>query len=547
MFTWAIVKIFRIPSSFAAPLITFLLALGIYLLTIAPDLTWAHFGVDGGELVAAATTLGIPHPPGYPIYVLLGKLFSLLPLGTIPLRFNLFSAVSMAVAAAFVTAISQSAYQHVSQSASQSSSLSPQFSALSPSVTTGLTFAFAPLVWSQAVITEVYALNLACLALFLWLLLTERRAFWAGVALGISMTTHLSSALMLPLALWGVGRGRAPHLFAGFLLGLTPFLLLPLFALNPTPVVWGDPTTLPGWLWGITGRLYASNVLALPLGQWGERLTEWGFMLLVQFSPLGLPLLVYGLYRARRGKATGEEQVPDNPATYNPVAPPLRTTHHVIIFTAFSYFFYAFTYTSIDAIIFWLPGLLLLSILLTFGLERLGKWGWVLPLLLLALNFDTINLRDEVGPRPRAIQLLQAMPQGAILLSPGDETIFTLWALQQGEGVRPDLILVDNNLFAFAWYRQRLAQLYPQLAALAEDNVPRFRAENQNQQPVCEVTLRQPESFICYGLDFESNDPQSPPILYSPHRTPFAPALVGAKSCSHCSYCPITPGAAAPG
>lgn len=529
MFTWDIVKIFRLPSSFAAPLITFLLALSVYWLTIAPDLTWAHFGVDGGELIAAATTLGVPHPPGYPTYVLLGKLFSLLPLGTIPFRFNLFSAVSMAIAAAFVTVLSRSA-------------LSPQPSALSTPIITGLTFAFAPLVWSQAIITEVYALNLACLALFLWLLLTERHAFWVGVALGISMTTHLSSGLMLPLALWGVGRGRAPHLLAGFLLGLTPFLLLPLFALNPTPVVWGDPTTLPGWLWVITGRLYASNVFALPLVHWPERLAEWGGIPFIQFTPLGLPLLLYGLHQVSRSE-TIRGTVSANLSTND--AP--RTTYHGIIFTALAYFLYAFTYTSIDAIIFLLPGLLLLSILLTFGLERLGKWGWVLPLLLLALNFDAINLRDEVGPRPRAIQLLQVMPQGAILLSPGDETIFTLWALQQGEGVRPDLILVDSNLLAFAWYRQHLAQLYPQLTALAEDDVPRFRAENQSKQPVCEVTLRQPESFICHGSDLESNNPQPPPILYSPHRIPFAPVVAGAESRPHYPNRPITPRAAAPG
>ena len=64
-------------------LATAMVALGIYLLTIAPDLTWANASPDGVELITASATLGIPHPPGYPTYVVLGKLFSLLPMGTV--------------------------------------------------------------------------------------------------------------------------------------------------------------------------------------------------------------------------------------------------------------------------------------------------------------------------------------------------------------------------------------------------------------------------------------------------------------------------------
>jgi hypothetical protein len=489
----------RKPHLNSAPLITFLLALGVYLLTIAPDLTWAHWGVDGGELIAAATTLGVPHPPGYPTYTVLAHLFTTLPIGSIPFRFNLFSAVSMAFAAAMVTMISQSACQPVSLSAcqplsTQPSALSPQPSALSTPVFIGLTFAFAPLVWSQAVITEVYALNLACLALFLWLLMTKRPAFVVGLALGLSLTTHLSSGLMLPLALWGVGRGRVPHLLSGFLLGLTPFLLIPLLAQNPTPVVWGDPSTLSGWLWLITGQLFASNVFALPLAQWPNRLAEWGWTLFIQFTPAGLPLILYGLVSSFKFRVSSSKHLALS--TQHSVLSP-----HAILITSLSYTLYAFTYTSDDAVVFLTPAVLGLSILLTFGLRPLGRWGIVLPLTLVALNFGAINLRQEVGPRPQAEYLFQAIPPQALVLTPGDETLFTLWALQQGEGQRPDIILVDTNLFAFDWYRQRLARLYPHLTALTVDDSVRFRQLNQTQQPVCEITIHQPETLVCYGIN----------------------------------------------
>ncbi len=47
------------------------LAFLVYWLTAAPDLTWAHQGSDGGDLLAAAVSGGVPHPSGYPLYTLL--------------------------------------------------------------------------------------------------------------------------------------------------------------------------------------------------------------------------------------------------------------------------------------------------------------------------------------------------------------------------------------------------------------------------------------------------------------------------------------------
>ncbi|MFB3896495.1 MAG: DUF2723 domain-containing protein, partial [bacterium] len=66
-----------------------LVALVIYLLTLCPTV---YVG-DSGELTAAAYTLGIAHPPGYPLLCLAGKIFTWIPLGDIAYRINLLSAV----------------------------------------------------------------------------------------------------------------------------------------------------------------------------------------------------------------------------------------------------------------------------------------------------------------------------------------------------------------------------------------------------------------------------------------------------------------------
>ena len=70
--------------------------LPIYLATLAPGLTFEHYGTDGGDLITAARTLGVPHPTGYPTYTLLAWLFSHLPVGIIAYRVNLLSAISAA-------------------------------------------------------------------------------------------------------------------------------------------------------------------------------------------------------------------------------------------------------------------------------------------------------------------------------------------------------------------------------------------------------------------------------------------------------------------
>jgi hypothetical protein len=85
--------------------------------------------------------------------------------------------------------------------------------------------------------------------------------------------------------------------------------------------------------------------------------------------------------------------------------------------------------------------------------------------------------------------MLQVMPPDAILLTPGDPTIFTLWYFQHVEGRRPDLVLVDTNLFAFAWYRQRLQGQYPALDGLERDDLENFRRINQARRPVCLASL----------------------------------------------------------
>jgi len=452
------------------PGIVALVALSVYVLGLAPDLTWSHHGTDGGELATAAATLGIPHPPGYPSYVLVGHLFSRLPLGgSVAYRMNLLSAVSAAAAGGLATAAAGHWIGGIKRRAAP--------------LAAGLALAFMPLVWSQAIITEVYALNLALLAAFLWALLRRRAAWVVGLLLGLSVTTHLTSAMMLPLALTCTARKRWWSLLGGLLLGLLPFLAPPLLAQSGSPVIWGRPERLMGWVQLVSARIYGPNLFGLPAEQWADRALAWGRLFFAQFAWVGAALLPVGVSVSWSRK---------------------RKEHVAVLATAGLYAAYAFTYGTADAAVFFLPGLLLLILPLADALAsiennddaqetgdhyRCRALVFLLPLALLMLNFNGLDLSDDWQVRRLVEPVLEKAPPGAILLTTGDRATFSLWYLHYAEEQRPDVILVDSNLLAFEWYRQRLAQRHPSLGRLQQDNLEAFRAHNVRFRPLCEVTF----------------------------------------------------------
>ncbi|MEZ4511899.1 MAG: DUF2723 domain-containing protein [Chloroflexota bacterium] len=522
-------------------------ALLVYLLTLAPDLTWRSHGGDGGELIAASVTLGVPHPTGYPTYVLLGKLFSLLPIGTVAYRFNLFSAVAMA-AAVGLTAVT----------------LHTRFSRTT-SLAASLTLAFAPLVWSQATITEVYGLNLLAVAAVVWAVVNKRPLFQTTLLYALALTTHATSLLLLPLVAWAVwetftaegakdakeekdkrvevqsyrqtgchtresGHPYATQLdsrlrgndistvlkrtlrslhplrfkfLLGFLLGLAPLLALPWLARPASPIVWGRPDTLQGWGWLVSGQLYRANLFALPWPDLAQRLADWSGLLARQFGWLGVPLIAWGCLKMGRGQTRTNA---DKSA---------KSLIFLLLLTAVLTLLHPLTYATPDAHVLLLPTLLLLTFPLAAGMEEISRKGaktqrkpTSFASLRLCVPFFSLVAyliqppTDPVALRPAVAEIFAHAPANAVLLTPGDATIFTLWYFHHAEQQRPDVVLVDSNLFAFEWYRQRLAAQYPQLRQLTHDDLAAFQQANQ---PFCTVTLN-PTALDCTNRTRTSAD-----------------------------------------
>ncbi|MCB9009536.1 MAG: DUF2723 domain-containing protein [Ardenticatenaceae bacterium] len=429
-----------------------------YWATLAPDLTWQANSGDGGELITAAVTLGIPHPPGYPTYVLLGKLASFLPFEPVAYRFHLFSALCVAIAAGLVTATAQ---KLMAASGTQNS----QFLTVIP----GLLFAFSPLVWSQAIVAEVYSLNLLVVAAFLWAIVGKRPSHVTGFFLGLSVTTHLTSLFLLPLALANSPLKTWRQLFIGALVGASPYLLLPFLARLGSPVLWGDLTTLSGWWWLVSGQIYQANQFALPPNNFWPRLASWAGAFSQQLAMLGWPLLFLAGWRVVGGRFFSAK------------------LWGGLVGTAVFYLIYAFFYNTQDAIVLTLPAWLILSLCLIPALNLVGKWGVILPGLALLLNLTSQNGANIHNIRQQAAQIFASAPADAVLITSGDPDIFTLWYFHYVEGQRPDIILVDDKLLAFDWYRHHLRQQHSSLRGLEEDDLAQFTAANQPQRAICQT------------------------------------------------------------
>jgi hypothetical protein len=214
------------PSYLAAGA-TALVVFGLYLLTLAPSTAmW-----DASEYIAAAYILGIPHPPGNPFFVLIGRVFSLLPVGSnVAMKINVLAAVSSALSAGFWFLVAERVLV---------SWLARRWQRIVGGALAALIGATAFTVWNQSVVNEkVYTVSLAFFAVVSWLIVR-----WCDEPEG----TKANSLLVLAAYLIGLGYANHP---AGFLVG-------PAVA---AAVVIRRPATLLDW------RLLVKGALAFALG-----------------------------------------------------------------------------------------------------------------------------------------------------------------------------------------------------------------------------------------------------------------------------------------
>jgi hypothetical protein len=236
--------------SYRAALVVSLVTLVLYLVTLAPSTAmW-----DTSEYIAAAYTLGLPHPPGNPLFVILGRVFSILPIASsVAVRINILAAICSAASAGMWFLITERIlvgwfplrWQRVLGGAIAAAIGATAFT-----------------VWNQSVVNEkVYTVSLVGLAIISWLMIrwsdepdgrkADRILVLVAYLLSLGYSNHMAGMLAAPAVGLAVIIRRPRTIFrwklllacAGVLvLGLTPFATQPIRAAYFPAINEGEPT-----------------------------------------------------------------------------------------------------------------------------------------------------------------------------------------------------------------------------------------------------------------------------------------------------------------
>ncbi len=419
------------------------LALVVYLHTQAPTVTWG----DVPELVTAVLGGGVPHPTGYPSYLLLGRAWAaLFAVGDPAWRLGVLSALCSAGAAAATAAFTLRLCR--SRPAAWLA---------------GAGLAFLPAVWHNATTAEVYGLHLLIQGaiLLLWLRWEQRGGRdspWPlALALGLGLTHHLMTLLLLPALLLALAT-RLPRwwcprrLLTCALAGSLPLLVyayLPWAAARQPAVSWGHVVT-PRLFWlHVTGGAY-HRYLEFD----AENLSSGAQVLGESLGPVGLVLLVLAVL----GAATlGQD----------------RRLQAGLVLAWLSTAAFAMAYRVVDQAAFSLPCLQISACLAGLGTAtvlarcrqrapRALPWAYalvgVLPLAAALQGYTQQDRSARFLPHDEALGLLAAAPAHALVYTMGPEGFVPLYALE-ALGLRPDMELVDSMLMVRDRYPPALEAL----------------------------------------------------------------------------------------
>ncbi len=451
-----------------------LLAFFAYLTTTAPTITWYHYGIDTGEWATAAAQWTIPHPSGYPLYLLLGRLFAELPFGSLAHRLNLMSAVFGALTVGMVAWTVYAGLRRLEVQA--------WVRPLGAMIGAGL-LAFSPVFWSQAVLAEVYTLHCFGIATLMRLLVTwesEPRCRWLlvflGLAFGLAMDNHTTTFLFAPaialfLAQDYLADGRLDvrrALKEGSLvvvvatLALAPYLLLLVRgAQGAYPTLW-DTSTPSALIDHFSGGAFRGLLFIFPFETVLSRLSAVPKLLLQQFTPVGIAAIAAGVWALLQ---------------YD-----VRFFRFVIIAAALNIFF-AINYPVFDSELYLLPIYMLAAPLAGWGviaglqaavayaagsIRRPARW---LPAILIGLFLGAVSSQYllyrptiDVSQDHFAYQfiksILDELPPDTVLISGSPEEVLGLWYLQYGENYRQDVLVIDAFWSYMGSYRRNLSRQF---------------------------------------------------------------------------------------
>ncbi len=472
----------------------FVIPLIVYIMTLAPTVSF----IDSGELATVCIKLGVAHPTGYPLFTILGNLFSHIPIGEPIYRLNLMCAV-ISAATVFLffnllvflfrefrlpgngvkeTVTVKKVKGKVQKTVTKAKVLQklgdgPVYII---SLTASLLLGFSLTFWQSATSIEVYALHSFFLVAIIYLFLKacnslnkthetfwQSEKYWLGFAfvLGLSFTNHLSTlflgigTLYLYFALQGFNKEsfkRIGIMAIPFTIGLSVYSYLLIRADNPI-LSWGNPHNLENLFNHVRGRQFSVWMFSSfdnaekQFGHFISNLPE-------EFFAVSLILIIPGLI-----------------ALYN-------VSKKFFIYTLLLFGFtviYAINYDIYDINSYFLLAFVITAIWIAFGLyyviQKLKDNSTVyagISLVLVAItlyfNYPKADQSENYFVEEYTMNVFNSAPPNSIIISvQWDFWVSASMYYQFVKGIRPDIAVLDKELFRKSWYLTYVKKHYPDI------------------------------------------------------------------------------------
>jgi hypothetical protein len=446
----------------------FLLTFLVYLRTLAPGV----YGFDSAELATGVFSQGVVHPPGYPLYLLIGKLFTFLPFRDVAYRLNLMSAVFASVTVLILYWTIENIVQN-------------SFAAWAAA----FLFAFSNYFWQMALVAEVYTPLTAFLAADLLLVSLWRKTGFTRYLLafsflyGLTLTMHTSGILLAPAFTWLILKtplwkksywSLVGVMFVLFLTGLSPYFYLSLrAAIHPaidySRIYSVDLTTPSGLWWMVSGQAYSFFVFGYSLNDIPAELLRFASYLWRNYLGLGVILGLVGIHWLWR-------KSPD------------WLIGLLLAFAANALFFV--NYRVMDKDTMFLPAYVVWAVFVAGGFTaadsllkrfrarglvdaRMGKLAGTLPILFillgLGLNWRWVDMSQTDGYSLFAREMMsETAPDSMIIASWSSAVVLEYYQVVDGQ--RPDLVIFNRSRYRVARYYEFWRRGVPNNAILAKVN-----------------------------------------------------------------------------
>ncbi|MFA5779574.1 MAG: DUF2723 domain-containing protein [Elusimicrobiota bacterium] len=437
----------------------FLLTFSVFNFTAFPSVAIYR---DAGEMASVCYTFGIAHPPGYPLYVLFGKIFTLIiPFGNIAYRINLMSAFFGALSCGILYLIIKGIADRGQRT--KDGNLRSTLCALC----SALVLAFSKTFWSVSLVAEMYTLNTVFIVLIIYLLFSDVKAsavLLAAFLFGLAMGNRIDIVLIAPGVLYLLISSKEikKSPFARitgyallFFLGFSVYLFLPIRSKTQPYLNWNKPDNIQTLVDTITRKTHGKTLdLISSRYTIGDVLSSEMKVYLKRtcklFTYVGIPFMLLGfLYLYGKNRhflvsifliyfISGPVFIAIAKMPPNPHALAIMEPHYLI--------------SDLILVLWFGCGIYYIS----EKLKRLKVLLLIIPVGLFVLNFYSQNMRFNFIAYDFAKNVFRSIPKNSIIISREDIQVFSQWYLQYAEKKREDITVIAKGLSGSRWYQEGL-------------------------------------------------------------------------------------------